>query len=205
MQMKSVLAAAFAAIVAWPVAVVGQPAAGVEAELLFPLEHWHNHSSSIVEHPDGGFFVTWFHGSGERTADDVELLGAWKMPGASSWSAPMRLADTPAYPDTNPTLMVDRRDRLWLLWPTILANEWHTALMKYKVASRWTPGTMPAWDTSEVLHLSPGDRFAEVTARETRRLESELGAETSMRERALTYLARLRTMPRTSSRGVLAG
>lgn len=43
----------------------------LEAELLSPLEHWHNHSSSIVETPGGGLFVVWFHRSGERTADDV--------------------------------------------------------------------------------------------------------------------------------------
>src|SRR5687768_771390 len=36
------------------------------AELVFPLEHWHNHSSMVVELPDGDLFVCWFHGSGER-------------------------------------------------------------------------------------------------------------------------------------------
>ncbi len=46
----------------------------LEAELLFPLEHWHNHSSSIVETPGGGLFVVWFHGSGEHTADDGQWL-----------------------------------------------------------------------------------------------------------------------------------
>ena len=41
-----------------------------EAELIFPLEHWHNHASCIVECPNGDLLVCWFHGSGERTADD---------------------------------------------------------------------------------------------------------------------------------------
>ena len=43
----------------------------IDAELVFPLEHWHNHASMVVEAPNGDLLVCWFHGSGERTADDV--------------------------------------------------------------------------------------------------------------------------------------
>jgi predicted neuraminidase len=43
----------------------------LKSELLFPLEHWHNHASCIVETPEGDLLVCWFHGSGERQADDV--------------------------------------------------------------------------------------------------------------------------------------
>jgi predicted neuraminidase len=168
------------------------PAGEYKAELLFPVEHWHNHSSSIVEHPDGHLLVTWFHGSGERTADDVELLGAWQRRGGTTWTSPTRLADTPGYPDTNPTLFVDRTARLWLLWPTILANEWHTALMKVKTTRTWPVGKVPAWETSEVMHITPGDRFAEVTRREADRLAAQLPAgEASARAR--TYLEKLKT------------
>jgi len=46
----------------------------LQSEILFPPEKWHNHSSSIVELPNGDLFVAWFHGSGERTADDVVIL-----------------------------------------------------------------------------------------------------------------------------------
>jgi len=42
----------------------------LESELIFPLERWHNHASCIVETPNGDLLVCWFHGSGERTADD---------------------------------------------------------------------------------------------------------------------------------------
>src|SRR5215813_1205822 len=101
-----------------------------EAELIFPLEHWHNHASTIVECPNGDLLVCWFHGSGERTADDVKIEGARRRKGSKTWNR-FTMADTPNYPDTNPTMFIDPRRRLWLLWPTILANEWHTALMKY--------------------------------------------------------------------------
>jgi len=44
------------------------PAPQLESELAFPLEHWHNHASMIVEARNGDLLVCWFHGSGERTA-----------------------------------------------------------------------------------------------------------------------------------------
>lgn len=44
------------------------------AELIFPLETWHNHGSCIVEASNGDLIVCWFHGSGERKSDDVMIL-----------------------------------------------------------------------------------------------------------------------------------
>src|SRR5204862_427715 len=125
-----------------------------EAELIFPLETWHNHASCIVEAPNGDLLVCWFHGSGERTADDVKVEGARKRKGARAWSPRFTMADTPGYPDTNCTMFVDPQNRLWLLWPTILANQWETALMKYKISSRWTGDGVPLWDVQEVLHVT---------------------------------------------------
>ena len=139
------------------------------SELIFPLEHWHNHASMVVELPGGDLFVCWFHGSGERTADDVVVRGARLRKGAKTWSEPFLLADTPGYPDTNATLFLDPKKRLWLMWPTILANEWHTALMKYKIASDYAKDGAPRWDVSEVMHVTPGDEFAATVNREVDR------------------------------------
>ena len=142
----------------------------LKSELVFPLEHWHNHASMIVEAPNGDLLVDWFHGSGERTADDVVVRGARLKKGAQAWSAPFLLADTPGYPDTNATMFIDPRQRLWLLWPAILANEWHTALMKYKISSDYQHDGPPKWETSEVLHVTPGDEFKTTVERELDRL-----------------------------------
>src|SRR5262249_13572750 len=87
-----------------------------QSELLFPLEHWHNHASCIVEAPNGDLLVCWFHGSGERQADDVKIEGARKPKGSKAWSPRFTMADTPGYPDTNCTMFVDPQNRLWLLW-----------------------------------------------------------------------------------------
>lgn len=126
-----------------------------EAELIFPLEHWHNHASSIVELPDGSLFACWYHGSGERTADDVRILAARRPRGAARWEPPFALADTPGFPDCNPVLFLDSRRRLWLLWPVILANQWHTALMKYRIAGQYSAPGPPRWELSDNLLFIP--------------------------------------------------
>jgi predicted neuraminidase len=147
-----------------------QDAPFLTSELIFPLETWHNHASMIVELPGGDLLTCWFHGSGERTADDVVVRGARLRKGARAWSAPFLMADTPGYPDTNATMFLDPRRRLWLMWPTILANEWHTALMKYRISSDYSRDGLPRWEINEVLHVTPGDEFAKTVAADTDRM-----------------------------------
>src|SRR6185436_20166938 len=137
----------------------------LKGAFIFPTETWHNHASCIVEAPNGDLIVCWFHGSGERTADDVKILGARKKKGQDTWSEPFEMADTPGYPDTNCAMFIDPQGRLWLLWPTILANEWETALMKYKIASRYDSDGPPQWEVSENLHVTPGKEFEEEVAK----------------------------------------
>ncbi|MFW6124626.1 MAG: sialidase family protein [Pirellulales bacterium] len=129
-----------------------------ESELIFPLEPWHNHSSCIVEAPDGGLLACWYHGSGERSADDVIIEGARKRPGQTGWSERFVLADTAGYPDCNPAMYVDSQQRLWLFWPTILDHHWESALLKYRIASDWqSVDGAPRWDWQGVLHITPED------------------------------------------------
>ena len=133
-----------------------------KAEFIFPLESWHNHGSCIVECPNGDLLACWFHGSGERTADDVAILGARKVKATGQWTKPFVMADTPEFPDTNCCMIIDPMQRLWLFWPTIQANTWESALMKYKISSAYMqPEGPPKWEVMHVLHMKPGDDFAE--------------------------------------------
>ena len=49
--------------------------------------------------PKGDLQVCWFHGSGERTADDVVIQAARFIKSTGQWSKPFLLADTPGFPD----------------------------------------------------------------------------------------------------------
>ena len=138
------------------------------AELIFPVEHWHNHGSCIVECPNGDLLVCWFHGSGERTADDVVIRGARKVKATGAWTEPFLMADAPGFPDTNCCMIIDPQERLWLLWPTIQAHTWESALMKYKTSTAYMqPDGPPQWEAMKVLHMKPGDDFRDKVQRAT--------------------------------------
>lgn len=162
-------------------ALAALPAAGQGpvGELIFPLEHWHNHGSSIVELPNGDLLVAWFHGSGERRSDDVRIMGARRRAGAESWSSPFLLADTPGFPDTNCTLLLEPvaggGHRLWLFWPTIQANLWESALMKFKISTDFDGPGPPVWQWQDVLHMKPGEGFHDLVAERTDEYFRSLG------------------------------
>src|ERR1051325_10953717 len=115
-------------LLVWLAAAARAAAPEISGELIFPLEKWHNHSSSIVELPNGDLLVVWFHGSGERTAGDVLIRGARWNPTTKKWTEPFLMADAPGFPETNPVLFLDSRQRLLFMWPLIVAHRWKTPL-----------------------------------------------------------------------------
>jgi predicted neuraminidase len=132
-------------------------AARYEAELVFPPHEKHNHAPGIVECPNGDLLVSWYRGSGERSADDVAVYGARRPAGLKTWSEPFVMADRPGFPDCNTCMMVDARGRLWLFWPTIVANTWESCLTNFKVSSRYTGPDPPQWEREGLVLLKPDD------------------------------------------------
>jgi predicted neuraminidase len=154
-----------------PIAAAAWQPASIRSELIFPPEKWHNHSSSVVELPNGDLFVCWFHGSGERQSDDVKIMAARWSRRQQSWSAPFDLADTPGFPDTNCTMFVDSKKRLWLFWPAILDNRWESALMKYRMSTDYLNPGPPKWSVADNILLIPRrlpERIKEVLGSDTR-------------------------------------
>jgi len=109
---------------------------------IFPPVAEHVHGSTIVELPNGDLLAAWFQGSGERWADDVRIMGARLKKDADRWSKPFLMADTPGFPDINPILFLDAQNRLWLMWYTVIANQWETSLLKYRISEDYVPDGM---------------------------------------------------------------
>jgi len=126
-----------------------------ESELIFPVNPKHNHGSSIVETSNGDLLACWFHGTGERTADDVLIQGARKRKGASAWCEPFVMADSQDLPDCNPVLFIDPRGTLWLFWIAVQNNEWGGSLLKFRTATEYAQDGPPKWDWQDVIHCRP--------------------------------------------------
>jgi len=134
------------------------------SEFVFPLNDRHNHAPGIAEFANGDLLVSWYRGSGERQADDVMVLGAWKRAGESTWSEPFVMADEPGFPDCNTCLHVDSTNRLWLFWPTIIANSWESCLTRYRYSDDYSSAGAPTWNGQGLVLLKPDD-FSEAAER----------------------------------------
>src|SRR5262245_25378196 len=151
-----------------------------QAELVFPLHPKHNHAPGIVECPNGDLLVSWYRGSGERSADDVAVYGARKKARADRWSDAFLLADTPGFPDCNTALFLDSKSRLWLFWPLVLANSWESCLTCYRVSSDYQGDGAPKWEWQGVIPLKPRD-FEEVMLREFAAWQKQVAGLTTRR------------------------
>lgn len=156
-----------AAAIPWFAAAARAAEPFFHAEVIFPGEDVHNHGSCIVECPNGDLLVCWFHG-GERRTDSAYIEGARFVRRRGEWTERFLMADAPDFPDTNCCMIIDPEARLWLLWPTILANTWESALMKYKTSTNYMRADQPPeWDEMRVLHMKPGEDFQETVRRKS--------------------------------------
>ena len=154
-------------------------------EPIFPLQDKHVHGSSLVECPNGDLLACWFHGSGERTADDVLIQGARLKKGANKWSPIFLMADTPDFPDCNPVLFIDKKERLWLFWITVTAHRWERSILKYRISSNYQKTGAPHWDWQDIILLNPGEKFAQTIQHE---FEKNVKDEPMWAEYALPYV-----------------
>jgi predicted neuraminidase len=139
------------------IAAGAQPPPDPKGELIFPLQDKHCHGSSIVQCPDGDLLACWFYGSGERSANDVRVQGAWLDAGAAAWSPVFEMADTPGFPDCNPVLYIDAQQRLWLFWISVRANKWEDSILMFRRTENYQGDGPPEWSWQGVIALEPGE------------------------------------------------
>jgi hypothetical protein len=103
------------------------------------------------------------HERRERTADDVLIRGARWNQATGKWTEPFVMADTPGFPETNPVLFLDSRQRMFFLWPLIVAHKWETALMKYRISTDYQQASgPPRWEFQDNIVLIPKNIAARV-------------------------------------------
>jgi predicted neuraminidase len=142
----------------------GQNPVIVNAMLIFPTQEKHVHGSSLVNLPNGDFLAVWFQGSGERTADDVRIMGARLKKGDKIWSEPFLMADTPDIPDCNPVLFLNQENKLFLVWIAVQANQWEQSILRFKTSTEYNQSGAPVWNWQDNILLKPNDDFAKEVA-----------------------------------------
>lgn len=128
---------------------------------IFPIQNKHVHGSSIIELPNGDLLSCWFHGSGERKANDVQIKGSRLKKGSNEWGDVFDMADTPSLPDCNPVLWIDKNDKLWLFWIAVRANQWENSMLRYRTSINYLNKEIPTWNWQDNIILQPGEKFRE--------------------------------------------
>ncbi len=132
---------------------------GILHNEIFPTQEEHAHGATIVELPNGDMLAAWFQGYGERWADDVKIMGSRLHKGSTKWTKPFVMVDVPDFPDINPVLFIDQQQTLWLMWYTVIANQWETSLPRYiKSVDYMQKEGAPEWSWQDVIIFKPGDK-----------------------------------------------
>lgn len=133
----------------------------VKEELIFTPQSEHSHGSSIVALPNGDFLAVWFQGSGERSADDVRIMGARFEKGKTEWSKPFVAADTPGLPDCNPVVFLNGKGKLFLVWIAVQGNQWEGSILRTRTSTNYNNPGAPVWDWQDNILIKPGKEFEE--------------------------------------------
>ena len=134
----------------------GNDSDSLRIENIFPFQSQHCHGSSIVELPNKDLLVVWFQGSGERTADDVAIKGSRFSQKTGKWCEPFIMADVPGFPDINPVVFIDTQSRLWLVWYTVMAYQWESSILKYRISDNYMQeSSPPEWKWQDMIHVKP--------------------------------------------------
>ena len=137
----------------------------LQQEIIFPYQSEHSHGSSIVQLPNGDLLAAWFQGSGERTADDVRVMGSRQKKGANTWATPFLMADTKGIPDCNPVLFLNKEGKLFLFWIAVQANQWQYSVLRFRTSTHFLADGAPTWDWQDDILLKPDDSFATEVAK----------------------------------------
>lgn len=189
----------------------------LHSQIIFPYQGEHVHGSTIVALPNGDLLTAWFQGSGERWADDVRIMGARLKNGDTAWTEPFLMADVRGFPDINPILFMDQKEKLWLMWYPVLANQWETSIPMYRISEDYNTKGAPVWQWQDVLFvkagdktergIQPGDLFVKQVARQLEEYEAYLKQDLiqaipdSLRPRLMRYWDRYKAKMDSLSKG----
>ena len=160
-------------------AVSGEPFHA--GQLIEPLNKLHNHGSCVQALPNGDVLACWYKGTGERTADDVRIVGARLRKGKENWSPVFELADFPGFPDCNACLSLDAEGKLWMFWPLIVANRWETAILMARYSTDYLDPGPPKWAWQTPIILKPGEEFEKDSVAALEDIEKSLSPEQQQR------------------------
>ncbi|MEX2306107.1 MAG: sialidase family protein [Pirellulales bacterium] len=111
----------------------------------------YKHPAAIEELRNGDLFIAYYGGEGEYEGDTA-VFGSRLSKGASQWSTPKRIADTPDRSEGNAVIWQEPGGVAWLFYVVRYGETWSDSVVKYKYSS----DNANSWTDSELLSFEKG-------------------------------------------------
>ncbi|MBI2425608.1 MAG: exo-alpha-sialidase [Candidatus Hydrogenedentes bacterium] len=125
----------------------------IEIYRLFGPEHpgIYKHPASITELDNGDLYVAYYGGSDEY-GNDTAVYGSRLQMGATAWTDPAVIADTPDHGEGNPVVWQAPDGIVWLFYNNLYGATWSNARVLVKISKDGAQ----TWSDSYVLNFEEG-------------------------------------------------
>lgn len=146
----------------------------------------YKHPASIAELANGDLYIAYYGGEGEYKGDTA-VFGSRREKGKTSWTAPVKIADTPDRADGNGVIWQEPGGATWLFYVCRYGETWADSVIKYKYSHdhghTWTDSEMLTFERgmmvrSQPIQLTDGD-FLVPIYHETGNDKQAVGAQSS--------------------------
>ena len=118
----------------------------------------YKHPATFTELANGDLYLAYYGGSGEY-GDDTWVRGSRLVKGASKWTKPEIIADTPFRADGNPVIWQAPDNVVWLFYVVRYGPTWSNSRIKFKVshdnAVTWSDSDMLTWEEGTMVRSRP--------------------------------------------------
>lgn len=111
----------------------------------------YKHPATITELDNGDLYIAYYGGAGEYEGDTA-VYGTRLVKGATEWTKPVAIADTPDRSDGNGAIWQAPDGTVWLFYVTNYGPTWSSARVKYKISKDGAK----TWSDSHLLSFEEG-------------------------------------------------
>jgi predicted neuraminidase len=111
----------------------------------------YKHPAAIEEFANGDLYIAYYGGEGEYEGDTA-VFGSRLAKGASKWTPPQRIADTPDRSEGNAVIWQEPGGAVWLFYVVRYGDTWSDSIVKFKRSTDYAN----TWSDSDVLSLEKG-------------------------------------------------
>jgi predicted neuraminidase len=118
----------------------------------------YKHPASVNQLANGDLYLVYYGGDGEY-AGDTAVYGSRLAVGSNTWTAPVKVADTPHRSEGNGVIWQAPDGKVWLFYVVRYGDTWSTSRIQAKISSdgahTWSDPMVVAWEEGMMVRSHP--------------------------------------------------